>query len=143
MKRIAAIVTVAGGFLAGAGLGTDGPNEREFRELEKRVVAVEKGIVDVRRDVERLQRRDPDLQHKLRSLDRRLGDFEDASGRRASRDPDVARELAALEKRIEKDARRLSDRLNKRMLLLAEWFDEYHENEAAARYHRDQIGSIN
>ena len=131
MRWTCVIAVVLGCLVLGAGAGSNGPTDREFKELVKRVTALERDVDELQQIISRSERQDKERERQREKLERTVANLETA--------------LAGHKKDVVAAGKGLADiqeRFDKRTLRLADWLDEYHQREGFIRHHRNEIAGI-
>jgi len=124
-----------------AGSSTSVYNDREFKELVKRVSKLEKETADVQKALARLEKSLSGIPKQAaatnRELVKRVADLQKTVSALAKATSQSGKNAAAISKQV----KTVAARSDARTLLLAEWLDDYHPRQSRSQYHRDQIKS--
>lgn len=125
---------------------TSGDSDRELKELAEKVSKLERQAKEFEQALARLER-------SVASLPKQTASANKDQARQVT---DVERTVAVLEKAVAtldkassqhgktmaaltKDLKTMSERSEARDLLLADWFDAYHQQRSGSRYHHNQV----
>jgi septal ring factor EnvC (AmiA/AmiB activator) len=141
-------------FLAAGLAPTTSSDDRQIRELSKRLDTVERSQVQLNQTLTRLAKSVADLEKRIRSSERSAGDLRAATSggdKQDKRLTEVEKQLAEVSKAVAGLQKQVAPRgdlltainrkIDGRTIQLARWLDDYHPKNVS-RFHRDEIERI-